>query len=179
MFKKIILILCLLPLGLSAQNSNKSTIIQAQKAYDQAVYYLTNNQIDAARKELKKATDLDTSFLAAYQQLGDIFRKTKEYSKAIINYKRIIKTDPNFYSLTYLNLAESELNIGDYYNAKINSEKYLQFPTISATSKEKAEKYLLDCNFSLEGIKKPVTFKPINIGPAINSIHDEYLPVQG
>lgn len=177
MFKKIILILFLLPLGVRAQDSNKSPVVQAQKAYDQAVYYLTDNQIDAAIKEFKKATNLDNNFLAAYQQLGDIYRKSGEYSKAIINYYRIIKTDPNFYPLTYLNLVESELKIGDYYNAKINSEKYLQFPTISATSKEKAEKYLLDCSFSLEGIKTPVAFKPINIGPAINSIHDEYLPV--
>jgi outer membrane protein OmpA-like peptidoglycan-associated protein len=176
MLNKIILILYLLPLGLFAQNANSSTVKQAQRAYDQALNNLSNNQLDLSINEFKKAISLDPNFLAAYQQLGDIQRKSGKYLDAIINYKKILEIDPSFYPLTYFNLAESQLNTGDYSNAIIYFEKYLSFPSISSTSKEKSEKYLIDCKFSLEAIKNPVPFEPINIGPAINSAEDEYLP---
>ena len=39
-----------------------------------------------------------------------------------------------------------------------------------------AKKLLSDCKFSLEAIQHPVPFKPINLGPEINTGDDEYLP---
>lgn len=177
MFNRFIFIICFLPLGLFAQKSSTSTVKQAQKSYNQAVSYLTNNQIDLAIIDFKKAIDLDNKFLAAYQQLGDIQRKSGNYAEASINYTKILEIDSEFYPLTHFYLAESELNTGDYSKAITHFESYLRFPEISATSIEKTGKYLLDCQFSLKGIEKPVQFEPKNIGPAINTAEDEYLPV--
>lgn len=176
MFKRFLLILLLIPSILLAQNTRSSSVKQAQKAYDQAINHINNNETESSVREFKKAIELDPNFFAAYQQLGDLLRKGENYSEAISNYKRIIESEPNFYPLTYFYLAESEINIGDYENALQHFEKYLKFTDISQTSKEKAEKYILDCQFSLLGIKNPVPFKPINMGSKINSNEDEYLP---
>jgi outer membrane protein OmpA-like peptidoglycan-associated protein len=177
MFKRILFIFCFLPLSLFAQKLSSSSVKQAQKAYDKAISFIYTNQLDFAINELNRASSLDTNFLAAFQQLGDIYRKTGNYGQAIISYNKILKIDPNFYPLTYFNLAESELNTGDYTNSIIHFEKYLRFPEISTNSIERVKKYLIDCKFSLEAIKNPVPFKPINIGPAINTVEDEYLPI--
>lgn len=176
MLNKLIIALCLLPFGLFAQKSTTSPIKQAQNAYVQGQSYLSNNQSDKAIIEFKRATELDTNFLAAFQQLGDIYRKIGNYSEATLNYNIILKADPDFYPLTYYYLAESELNTGDYQNALKHFEKYLTIDGISTSSKEKSEKYIIDCKFSLEAIKNPVPFLAKNLGSEINTSEDEYLP---
>jgi outer membrane protein OmpA-like peptidoglycan-associated protein/Tol biopolymer transport system component len=177
MLKKIIFIFCFLPLCLFAQKSNTSSVRQAQKSYEKATSFIYNDQLELAINELNKAIELDSNFIAAFQQLGDSYRKTGNYYKAIINYTKVLKIDPEFYPLTYFSLAESELNTGDYSNSILHFEKYSKFPGISASSVEITRKYLNDCRFSLEALNNPVTFKPINIGPAINTEEDEYLPI--
>jgi Tol biopolymer transport system component len=53
----------------------------------------------------------------------------------------------------------------------------LTYPGLNTTSVDKINKYIKDCTFSLEAQKSPVPFKPINMGSAINTKEDEYLPV--
>jgi len=177
MYKIILFIFCLLPLTLFAQKQISSTNKLAQKAYEQARQAISYKLYDKAISELNQAVAIDNNFLAAYQQLGDLYRKTGNYSNALNNYKRILEIDPEFHPLTYFGIAESELNTGDYNNAIQHFRKYLTYPGLNPASKEKINKYISDCTFSLEAIKKPVLFKPENMGPAINTKEDEYLPV--
>ena len=177
MYKIILIVFCLVPLALFAQKQVSSTNKQAQKAYEQARQYISYKLFDKAISELNQAVALDNSFLAAYQQLGDLYRKSGNFSKALNNYRKILEIDPEFHPLTYFGIAESELNTGDYANAKQHFNKYLTYPDLSTLSKEKINKYISDCTFSLEALKRPVLFKPVNMGPAINTTEDEYLPV--
>ena len=175
--KILLLLLCLLPCICLAQKQTSSPVKQAQKSYNLANQYLSYRLYDKAIAELSQAVILDKNFTAAYQQLGDIYRKTGNFSKALISYKRVIEIDPEFFPLTYFGLAESELNTGNYANAFEHFNKYLSYPGLSAESKQKTTKYIADCSFSLDAIKNPVSFKPVNLGPGINSKEEEYLPV--
>ncbi|HQS53381.1 MAG TPA: tetratricopeptide repeat protein, partial [Daejeonella sp.] len=175
--KILLLLLCLLPCICLAQKQISSPVKQAQKSYNLANQYLSYRLYDKAIAELSQAVILDKNFTAAYQQLGDIYRKTGNFSKALISYKRVIEIDPEFFPLTYFGLAESELNTGNYANAFDHFNKYLSYPGLSAESKQKTTKYIADCSFSLDAIKNPVSFKPVNLGPGINSKEEEYLPV--
>lgn len=177
MYKCILLIFCLLSGSVSAQNQTSSTNKQAQKAYEQANQSISDKLYDKAISELNRAVSLDNKFFAAYQQLGDLYRKSGNYSNALNNYKKILEIDPEFHHLTYFGIAESELNTGDYANAIQHFNKYLTYPGLNTASRDKINKYIADCTFSLEAIKTPVPFKPINIGSAINTKEDEYLPV--
>jgi len=177
MYKLIIFIFCLVPLTLFAQKQTSSTNKQAQKAYEQASKAISDKLYDKAISELNQAVALDHNFLAAYQQLGDLYRKSGDFSNALNNYRKILTIDPEFHPLTYFGIAESELNTGDYANAIQHFNKYLTYPGLNPLSRDKINKYISDCTFSMEAIKRPVLFKPVNMGPTINTQEDEYLPV--
>jgi outer membrane protein OmpA-like peptidoglycan-associated protein/tetratricopeptide (TPR) repeat protein len=177
MIKRLLLVFCLLPLIVFAQKQTSSTNKQAQKAYEQANYFISENLYDKAISELNQAVSLDQKFLAAYQQLGDLYRKFGKYSNALDNYSRILSIDPEFHPITYFGIADSELNTGNYRQAIEHFNKYLTYPGLNSASIDKINKFIRDCKFSLEALKSPVPFKPINMGPAINSKEDEYLPV--
>ncbi len=150
---------------------------QAQKMYEQANRQLSSGNYQGAISELQKAVAIDTKFAAAFQQLGDISRKLRKYSDANTYYRKVIAIDPEFHSLTYYGLAESEMNLGDYSSALQHFTKFLSFPSVSDNSKKLAVKYINDCRFSIEAIKKPVEFKPVNLGASVNTTWQEYLPV--
>ncbi|MEJ7779863.1 MAG: OmpA family protein [Daejeonella sp.] len=177
MYKSLILFLFLLPGLCLGQKITSSTNKLAQESYNRANQYISNKVYDKAIKELKKAVAEDVVFTAAYQQLGDIYRRLSDYPNALISYKKVLEIDPGFYNLTYFGIAESELNTGDYGNALIHFRKYASYAGLSNESKIKTAKYIADCLFSLEAIKNPVSFTPVNLGSKINSAQDEYLPV--
>jgi len=175
--KRLLVFLCLLPCICFAQKQTSSPVKQAQKSYLLANQYLGYKLYDKAIIELNQAVILDKSFTAAYQQLGDIYRISGKFSNALTNYRKVLELDPEFLPLTYYGIAESELNTGNYSKAVEHFNKYLTYPSLSTESKQKTEKYIVDCKFSLEAIKYPVSFKPVNLGPGINSKEEEYLPV--
>ena len=177
MIKRLLLVFCVLPLIAFAQKQTSSTNKQAQKAYEQANQSISENLYDKAITELNQAVSLDHKFLAAYQQLGDLYRKSGKYSNALNSYKKILSIDPEFHPLTYFGIADSELNTGNYAHAIEHFNKYLTYPSLNSASINKINKFIRDCKFSLEALKSPVPFKPVNMGFAINTKEDEYLPV--
>ncbi len=177
MRKILLLFLCLFSGLCFGQKVTSSQNKIAQKFYLQANKYIGDKAYNMAITELRKAVAEDNQFTAAYQQLGDLYRRLGDYPNAIINYRKVVEIDPTFHNLTYFGLGESELNTGDYANALLHFRKYASSPGISDESKIRTGKYITDCMFSLEAIKKPVSFKPVNMGPGINSSQDEYLPV--
>lgn len=176
---KSFLFLFLLTLGFNVlgQKQNVSSNKLAQKSYDQANQSISYKLYDKAVDELKKTIALDAQFAAAYQQLGDVYRKIQNYTEAKNYYKKLLSINPEFNPLTYYGLAESELYTGDYENALQNFKKYATYPTLSAASKKLVAKYIRDCEFSLTAIKNPVVYQPKNLGNSINTAAQEYLPV--
>jgi outer membrane protein OmpA-like peptidoglycan-associated protein/Tol biopolymer transport system component len=173
----MILFLCMLPALALGQRNTSSSNRQAQRFYLQAGQFIGNKLYGRAIIELEQAVGQDSTFTAAWQQLGDIQRLTGNYSAALVNYRKVIELDPEFYALTYFAMAECELNTGDYSNALIHFRKYNSYPHLSDDSRAKTAKYIADCLFSIEAIKSPVNFMPVNLGGSINSANDEYLPV--
>jgi outer membrane protein OmpA-like peptidoglycan-associated protein len=177
MYKLLIILFYLFPVVCLGQNASTSGNKIAQRHYDQAKQAISNNAHERAISDLTKAIAEDKQFVAAYQQLADIYRMLGNYPNALINYKKVLEINPDFYNLTYFGIAESELNTGDYSNALIHFRKYASFPGLSDQSKIRTAKYIADCLFSIEALKNPVSFKPVSLGSTINSSQDEYLPV--
>ncbi|WP_256013759.1 OmpA family protein [Desertivirga xinjiangensis] len=171
------LFLCVLSLFATAQQNIRSANRGAQRHYDDANQLLTYNQYEKAIEELKIAVSIDKQFLAAYQQLGDIYRRLQQYPLAKSNYLRVLEINPDFHPGTYFGLAESELYSAEYEEALAHFRKYASFSNLPESSKKITSKYIADCEFSLEAIKKPISFKPQNLKEGINTAADEYLPV--
>lgn len=159
-----------------AQKLNSSKNKQAQKAYELATQSVSYKFYEKAIEQLKEAVRFDGNFIAAYQQMGDVYRKLSDYKNAKIAYQKVIQLEPEFLPLSYFGLGESELNTGEYADALAHLQKYASYPLPEA-SKKLVAKLIADCRFSIGAIKNPVNFKPVNMGGNINSKEKEYLPV--
>src|SRR5690606_7906309 len=177
-FKKNITaaLLVLLAFTAAAQTAPLSSNKQAQKLYVQAGKSISYRLYDEAAAQLQEAVKLDPGFISAWQQLGDVSRKLQNYEQAELSYWEVLKINPEFHALTYFGLAESLLNQGKYHESLKYFIKYRSLPGLSDNSRKLAEKYIDDCNFSIEAIENPVTFIPKNLGPEINTKDQEYLP---
>jgi outer membrane protein OmpA-like peptidoglycan-associated protein/tetratricopeptide (TPR) repeat protein len=164
-------------LSINAQQRQYSTTDRgAIKYYALANEDLDNNMYDEAIDNLKKAIDEDKKFIEAHALLGDVYRIRRSYKPAIEQYLKVLELNAEFSRGVYYKLGDMEIHAADYANAKQHLERYLTSENLSAQSIFMGQKLLNDANFSLDAIQHPVDFKPINMGPEINTADDEYLP---
>lgn len=145
--------------------------------YQKAGAYLDRRDYLNATTQLQNALQADSNFVEALIQLADVFKLQLNYKSAVKHYRKVLLLNPEFNRGVYLKLGESEINLGEYNQALIHLEKYITYPTITTENRFYGRKLIADCNFSIQALQHPVPFKPINLGPEINSANDEYLPV--
>src|SRR5690606_20443581 len=100
-----------------------------------------------------------------------------DYEEARLSYKRVIDLNPSYSSLTVYGLAISEFYCGRYEDALRGFRKYEQAASLSKSSRSLVEKNIRDCLFSIQAVKNPRPFAPVNLGAGINSTEQEYFPV--
>ncbi|WP_184549946.1 OmpA family protein [Mucilaginibacter sp. FT3.2] len=161
--------------GQQRQYSTKNS--EAIKYFAQANQSLDEHYYDEAIDDLQKAIAEDSKFVEAHAQLGDVLRMRHMYKPAIEQYLKVIELSPDFNRSIYLKIGETEIYQAKYPEAQKYIEKYLTYPDISAQNNAFAQKLMADARFSIQAIQHPVPFKPINMGPNINTANDEYLPV--
>jgi outer membrane protein OmpA-like peptidoglycan-associated protein/tetratricopeptide (TPR) repeat protein len=178
--KAVILSFFLFILSVAAfaqENHYSTTDEQAIKHYALANEAMDENEYGVAITELKQAISNDSKFIEAHLQLGDVYRALQQYKEAIEQYKAVIELSPDFSRALYLRLGDAEIREAQYESAQVHLNKYLTYPNIEDRDAFNAKKLLADCDFAIDAMKHPVPFKPINMGPAINTEYDEYLPV--
>jgi len=158
------------------QRQYTTTDRQAIKFFALANQSLDENMYDEAQAQLQQALQADSNFVEAHLLLGDLYRRTKQHKAAMGQYLRVIAINPEFNRGVYYKIGDEEIRMARYENAQQHLEKYLSYPDLNGQSAFLGQKLLADCKFSIEAIKHPVPFKPINMGPAINTADDEYLP---
>jgi len=142
----------------------------ANRSLDDRVY-------DDAIKQLEKAIAADDKFTEAYAVLGDVYRIKKDNKQAIVSYRKVLEINPDFNRAIYIKLGEIEVSDSQYTEAQQHLEKYLTYPNISDPNSAFAQKLIADCKFAIQALQHPVAFKPISMGPEINTDADEYSPV--
>jgi outer membrane protein OmpA-like peptidoglycan-associated protein/Tfp pilus assembly protein PilF len=170
-----ILLLCL-PFSVSAQRQYATNNKDAIKFYTLANENINYQQYDKAADLLKQAIAADEEFTDAHYQLGSVYLYTYHYPEASAQYLKTIALNPNFNRAVYLNLGNVNIMLAKYAEAKEALQKYLTFNEIQPKDRATAQKLIVDCDFSLQAVQHPVEFKPINLGTAINTAADEYLP---
>ncbi|MCC6837285.1 MAG: PD40 domain-containing protein, partial [Bacteroidia bacterium] len=153
-----------------------STNKKAIAAFEKALELFNQRNDEKAKQELKNACEKDPNFIEPHLLLAQIYSEEKQTQKAIDEYIKALEINPKFDKRTYYNLANLEISIGKYDDAKKDYEAFLKHQHINPDWKEKAEMNLLNCNFAIEAMKNPVPFEPKNIGDGINSSLDEYFP---
>lgn len=156
---------------LMAQSANKKADALYRKAQDA----LNSHHFDKAQTYLDKALELDPNFAEAYLLQGDVYNFQSNSVGAVANYNKAIQLKPNQKPILFYITAEEELKCGlyqDAYNHLLIFQE--REKNITPLAKE-FEKAMETATFGKEAIKNPMHFNPINMGPNINSEHDEYL----
>jgi outer membrane protein OmpA-like peptidoglycan-associated protein/tetratricopeptide (TPR) repeat protein len=175
MKRSLLLLFCFFTfLKVAAQSSGNR---KANAIFEKAQVLLQDQSYDLAVVKLKEAVKADPTFQNAYFQLAEVQRRLKEFKEAKDYYDIAIALPGKLEARVYYGLAESQLNTGDYAGALINYEQFLK----EYTGKDPdfislAKKCIKDCLFSIEAIKKPVAYQPVNLGEGINSKYREYFP---
>lgn len=167
------LLVCI-QLTLSAQQSGNS---QAQKRFNIAQSYLDKGAYEDAVSQLQEAVVEDPQFQLAYFQMGDIFRRLKSYDKSKEIYLKGLALNLPVDARVYYSLGESQLLTGEYQGAQENLNMFIsKYEGKDQKIVLRAKKYLEDCLFSIEAIKNPQPFQPLNMGEQVNSKYREYFP---
>lgn len=170
---RLVLLLLIFNFSLFAQSNNR----KAQNNFEDAQQFVRQNIFSEAIKNLDAAVKLDPQFQKAFIQLGDIYKRTRNLQNAKENYRKAVNAAPVENVVLFFILGETELQTGDYAQAKASFEHFL----LKATYQDqkyvaKAKKYILDCEFSLTAVQTPVPYQPFNMGFYINSEYRDYFP---
>lgn len=158
-----------------AQDTLSTNSKAAIRNYNKANTHIDHHNLKLAIVELHEATENDNNFIEAYLLLADVYRADLDYLDAKLAYQKAFALNPNFAPERYYHYGDTELKTGDYVSAKKHFLKFLSIANIADKNIAKAQKQIKDCDFSVEAIKNPVPFKPINMGKAINTYDDEYM----
>ena len=174
---RIPLLLLLLQISFLQLPAQVSPIKKAQISFDNAQVLLKRNDYEKAALSLKDAVAADPTFSFAFLQLADLSRRLKAYDQAKTAYLNVIKLQKEKDVRMYYGLAESELMTGDYQNALTHIQLFIAaYKGNDLEFLSKAKKYQTDCLFSIEAIKSPNSFEPVNLGKEINSVYRDYFP---
>jgi len=149
---------------------------KAAKLYEEAGTYYSANQYDKAIDLLKKAIKEDSNFVEAQGMLGYIYDDMGHNEEAIVQYTTVIRMRPDFFPNIFFDLGKLELEEGRYAIAQQHFQQFLDGGKGSPEMQTPAKNMLADCKFSIEAVKYPVPFSPINMGTAINTPINEYFP---
>lgn len=172
------ILLCFCFVSAFAQPRSYSTRNQtAIKYFATANSFIDTHKYDEAIASLLEAVKEDDRFTEAHMLLGDLYRFERKYKDAVDHYSKVVSINPEFNQSAYYKLSEMEISIGHYKDAQMHLVKYLSYPYIQDKDRFYAKKMVADCDFALKALQNPVPFKPVNLGPEINTTDDEYLPV--
>lgn len=160
-----------------AQRQYSTTNEEAIRYYALARQSFDDHVYDEAITQLQKAISIDNKFIEAHYQLADLYRLLRKHKEAAEQYLSVVKLNPDFSSSAYIKLGDEEISNARYNDAQQHLEKYLTFPNLTSQNIYHAQKLITDCKFSIQALLHPVPFKPVNMGPNINTADDEYLPV--
>jgi outer membrane protein OmpA-like peptidoglycan-associated protein len=129
-----------------------------------------------AVKLLSQALKTDDGFIEAWLLLGQVYTDANLTEKSIEAYKKAISLNPIFFPPVYYLVALNEFSIGQYQSARDHMEAFLNTGYRSEELISNANRVIENCIFSIHSIANPVPFEPVNLGPNINTIYDEYWP---
>lgn len=159
-----------------AQETLSTKSKKAIEAYNNAINLFGKWSYNEAEIEALKAIKHDNKFVEAYMLLSYINADNKKPKEAIDALNKAITINPDFFPNNFITLADLELSVGYYEDAKKHYEKYLSYQNIQEVNKKTANRNMRSCNFAMDAIKNPVPFNPINLGDSINTGDAEYSP---
>lgn len=187
---KIYIMLLFLALLTAVQGQEYSTQNKkAIKLYERAMETLYQGKNDAAINGLEQVLQEDDGFLEAHLVLADLMSNidlasmeengepSRHYrDEAKRHYRAVVESKRDFFAPAWVNLGKLELYDRNYDEAIKCFETYLELDKRESETELDAKRGLKMARFRKEALAHPVPFNPQNLGAAVNSRDDEYLP---
>lgn len=148
---------------------------RAGKFHDKALRYYNASAYDQALEEVQKAIKADKNYIRSWLLVGDIQAIKGNKAEAIESYKKAISIDSTFFIPAYYILANLLFDKGDYAGSILYYNKYATYPKIRDAEKVRLERNLETAKFRIDAIKNPVPFRPVNLGPNVNTEGYEFV----
>ncbi|MBW6479694.1 MAG: OmpA family protein [Bacteroidales bacterium] len=158
------------------QRELTTTNNRARRAFEDGVQKYNLRDINSAAESFRDAIRIDPEFIEAYIVMGEMFQSAERFHDAVEAYQMAININPDFYPGVLYQFAESALAIGKYMEAGDKLRMFLEYDPMPENTRQRAIDLLSRSDFGLEAMANPVPFEPENLGPAINSLNDEYAP---
>lgn len=172
----IFLFIPFLPGPAAGQKSLSSSDRKALAYFEEAMMQYRMGQSVAVEDNLKLAIARDSNFTEAYLELGLMYGEKRKYATANSNLDKVIALGGSKYPQAYYYKGLFLLNQGKYADSKATLQLYLQSGDSVQNKKENAERMIVKCDFGMKNAGNSVQFKPVNMGPAVNSRDPEYYP---
>lgn len=170
----------------SAQARYSTKDKKAIKLYESAVrievthYNQQTRVVDyrAGIEMLEQAIKRDPNFVEAHELVAEYYFGYRNYDKTIYHLERVaeLRGNRDQTGYTYFLLAQAYYRKGDYENALNNINRYLKIGNTKDKYTPEIRLFIENCEFAIYGMQNPVDFKPVNLGPAINTKYHEYFP---
>ena len=180
--------MCLFAVCVQGQNYT-STNKKAIKLYEKGMETLYQGKNDAAMNDFEQALKEDNGFLEAHLILADLMsyvdlgkmeltgEPARHYrDEAKRHYRAVVESNREFFTPAWVNLGKLELYDANYDVAIKCFETYFELDKRENETTLDAQKCLAMARFRKEALAHPVPFNPQNLGGAVNSKDDEYLP---
>jgi outer membrane protein OmpA-like peptidoglycan-associated protein len=175
-FRSGLLLIFILPALCFSQQTVTSKSKKAIEAYDAGLRSFSLNQFSTAAAQLKNAIDADPDFIEAWLVLAEVYQDWSKPEEAIETYRKGLPKNETFYPYGFVKLGNLEYKEGLYEEAKASYSRFLQIETLNKQQIEKAKDGITRCVFAIDALNNPVQFKPVNLGPNVNSSMDDYWP---
>jgi outer membrane protein OmpA-like peptidoglycan-associated protein len=153
-----------------------STNKKAVKFFEEAKLDYELKKDAESEKLLNKTLQEDPNFVEAHMLYAYLLIEKRNIKEGIAHFQKAIELNPKFFPRNFFDLGLAQLLSADYDNAVKNLESFLKFERINPNTKDQAEQYLKNARFGSNAMKNPQPFKPVNVGPGINTADYEYFP---
>ena len=181
--KSYVFIICLTFIGFHGAligQKPKDYGIKSSKALN--FYMAGKKQIEyrdhlKAMEYLAQAIALEPEFTDAhfhYTYAAHLRGKLSSAEKSLLHLA--LKDIPNYYGAR-LWYADLQMDQVKYQEAKKWYIQYLNTEPEDAKEVARAQVNIRKCTYAEQAVRKPVPFKPINLGTGVNSQGDEYMPI--
>ncbi len=171
----VALLLAVAPLSALGQDYTSNNK-KAVKEFEQGQAALYQGKTSTAVKCFEEAVKLDPAFCEANIMLAEWYMDAGNKPLAKQYYYAVVNSRADFFTPAWLQLADMELAEGNNEKARSHYQTFLRLDK-EHTDRHAAAQHGLQCaEFRLQALAHPVPFNPQNLGAAVNTPDDEYLP---
>lgn len=161
----------LYPSGYGQENRSS----KAERFHNKALQYYHASAYDKALEEAYKALKADDKYIQSWLLAGDIQSLRGMKDQAIKSYKNAIAIDSAFFVPAYYILANLLFDQQQYSESIIYYKKYSAYQNIREAEKARLSRNLKSAEFRIDAMANPVPFKPVNLGPNVNTAGYEFV----